>query len=206
MDQARALLRLHKRKEALSYLTLAIGKDQTNAEAFFQRGYTYAGMDMLEQALPDMEKAFKLQPITKHQWAYTTLAFAYASVGQPEKCLEVLTKAIKQFPRDGSLYKLRADTLCTLNRFPEAIASASDGIRLEPKVSGSYDVRARVYKTCGQYDKSIADLTEAIKLEPQQSLLYGSRADVYKRMGKLDLARKDRETADKLAKESIVDP
>jgi Flp pilus assembly protein TadD len=87
------------------------------------------------------------------------------------------TKAIEDDPTSAiEFYRLRGIANCINRKHDEAIADASEAIRLDPTNWARYSLRSHFWYTKKNYDKAIEDLDEALRLKPGLAGLMSSRA------------------------------
>ena len=113
--------------KALSLEPNQIGVLNESASALWRAGKP-------EQALPLMEKLFRLSPFPV-LGNFTGAAIAYNLAGQYEKSAEVSSKAIQRFPPNYLVYVQYSISTSLLGRTEEARASVNELLRLNPQFS-----------------------------------------------------------------------
>jgi len=113
--------------KALSLEPNQIGVLNESASALWRAGKP-------EQALPLMEKLFRLSPFPV-LGNFTGAAIAYNLAGQYEKSAEVSRKAIQRFPPNYLVYLNYSISTSLLGRTEEARASVNELLRLNPQFS-----------------------------------------------------------------------
>ena len=113
--------------KALSLEPNQIGVLNESASALWRAGKP-------EQALPLMEKLFRLSPFPV-LGNFTGAAIAYNLAGQYEKSAEVSSKAIQRFPPNYLVYVQYSISTSLLERTEEARASVNELLRLNPQFS-----------------------------------------------------------------------
>ena len=113
--------------KALSLEPNQIGVLNESASALWRAGKP-------EQALPLMEKLFRLSPFPV-LGNFTGAAIAYNLAGQYEKSAEVSRKAIQRFPPNYLVYVQYSISTSLLERTEEARASVNELLRLNPQFS-----------------------------------------------------------------------
>jgi len=113
--------------KALSLEPNQIGVLNESASALWRAGKP-------EQALPLMEKLFRLSPFPV-LGNFTGAAIAYNLAGQYEKSAEVSRKAIQRFPPNYLVYVQYSISTSLLGRTEEARASVNELLRLNPQFS-----------------------------------------------------------------------
>src|SRR4051812_40471222 len=73
----------------------------------------------------------------------------------------------------------------------EAVARATEAIRLDAKEPAAYLVRAEAHRRLKRPDRAVADLAVAIRLDPNQPAPYVVRAEILKRRNLFDQAIAD---------------
>ena len=113
--------------KALSLEPNQIGVLNESASALWRAGKP-------EQALPLMEKLFRLSPFPV-LGNFTGASIAYNLAGQYEKSAEVSMKAIQRFPPNYLVYLNYSISTSLLGRTEEARASVNELLRLNPQFS-----------------------------------------------------------------------
>ncbi len=94
------------------------------------------------------------------------LAQALILLGQTDKALEVLGKALKSRPDDAELRYLVSSAHHSAGRFQDAIRSANDGLEITPRHAELYSLRALALEQTGDSIAAKQDFERAIKLNP----------------------------------------
>ena len=95
------------------------------------------------------------------------LAQALILLGQPDKALEVLNKALKSWPRDVNLRYLLASAHHSAAHFQDAIAAANHGLEIAPKNAEFYSLRALALEQAGDSVSADEDFQRSIQLNAQ---------------------------------------
>jgi tetratricopeptide (TPR) repeat protein len=139
-----------------------------------------------------------LLPLLQDQnnWVRQAVAGALGKLGDA-RALEPLLPLLQ----DQDLviaYAGRAEAHRMANRFQQAIADATETIRLDPKYAFAYGTRGDAYRMNGESDRAIADASEAIRLDPKYAFAYGVRGGAYNGKGEYDRAIADASEAIRL--------
>jgi tetratricopeptide (TPR) repeat protein len=79
--------------------------------------------------------------------------------------------------------------------YKEALADATEAIRLNPMNGRYYHGRSGILRRIARYEEALADITEAIKLEPTNAAYYKSRGTTLDVMNRYENALADYERA-----------
>lgn len=79
----------------------------------------------------------------------------------------------------SAVYQQRGYAAASEQRYPDAIESYSEAIKLTPKDVRIYEQRAAVEMKANDTDKALADYSEAIKLKPDEIRYLNYRAYIY---------------------------
>ena len=138
-------------------------------------------------------------------WNWLERASAYFGVGEHERALADVNRAIELDRSINQFWYLRGRIHASRNEYAQAIADLSEGIRVTPLAEQYHGYRRRgdVESSFSKIDQAIADYSEAIRLlgaksGRSDSVLYMSRANVYLAHGETDLALKDLDEAIRL--------
>ena len=196
---------LKQYKEGEKYLLKALEEDPDDASARYNLGYNYfitknynAAIPALEKALEDPEAEFSLYD------TYFYIGTAYMGLDQPEKALSYFDQAIEGSPY-YSYYFNKAEALIKLERYPEAIATTTEGIRNNAASGELYFKRAQAYRHKKEFLPAQKDLEAAARLSPDDpdvlldmGVLYTDRNEIdqalaaYHRLLRTDSKEKDK--------------
>src|SRR6266436_3708459 len=77
------------------------------------------------------------------------------------------------------------------SKLHEAVAQATEVIRMDGKEPAAYLIRAEAHRRLNKPDRALADLAVAIRLDPYQPGPYVIRAEILKRRNMFDQAIAD---------------
>lgn len=196
------LINNHKEKEALNLANLKLAANPNFAAAYAVRGWVFANYDEPEKALAEFDHALRLEPSGCYI-VFQTRYRVYLDLGQPQKAIDDLTKAIAISPGAWHLYKERGQIYSILKKNDLAIADLTRANSLKPDEDLIYQRRGDCYMACGNYKKAIADYSAAIKLKPSELHYYALRADCYEKIGDLARAGADRKFYNNAVKDGL---
>lgn len=133
------------------------------------------------------------------------IACDFYRLGQYEKSIESIDRALNMSPKDKSLLKEKANALYGLGRLNDAIVLLDSALTIDPEYESAYFHRAKNKKYMNDFDGAIDDYTKAINISPKSSYLYSARAYLYDKTGKHDLAKSDYQKVVELEKKSDYD-
>jgi tetratricopeptide (TPR) repeat protein len=105
--------------------------------------------------------------------------------GEIQQALERYTQAVHVNPSNTRALLARAYVQIDsrVMNWPDAIADATEVIRLDPKNVEAFEVRAAAAHRAGDYRRAIEDATEAIRLDPARATGYAHRGASYRAIG-----------------------
>ena len=115
--------------------------------------------------------------------AYSSRGELFAEMGQDEKSLADLDRAVQLDPGFARAYSLRGALLSQRGQNDRALADYDAVIRLLPERSGGYKDRGGVLVRLGQFQRAIPDLDKAIELDPKRASAYLNRGAAYSSLG-----------------------
>jgi len=128
-------------------------------------------------------------------------SYAYKGLGQFDKALEDLNKALELAPNSAMIWESRAYVYKGLKQFDKALEDLNKALKFaleNPKenIAASrcaviLNGRAYVYKGLGQLGKAIEDLNKALELAPNFATVWDSRAEMYEAQGEYAKAAAD---------------
>jgi adenylate cyclase len=134
---AMGLLRRYQNhlEEARAELEMAVAIDGNSADALRQLGLTLLFLGDPQAAIPQIEKAIRLNPhdpnLALYQWP---LGQCYLLLGQPEQAIALLRKARAARPSEYYLHLNLAGALGLKGELEEARKALNEAIRLKPEI------------------------------------------------------------------------
>jgi len=135
-------------EKAIAEFERGIALDPNNAIGYmeFAQSLIYAGRP--QEAIPMLKKSMRLSPLsqTHASMCLFRLGWAYRTMGQYEKALSALKKAVEIRPNFFSIHLQLAATYIHLGREEEAHAAAAEVLRIVPKFSLERFAKRMAYK------------------------------------------------------------
>lgn len=147
-------------------------------------------------ALGDMEKGLNLldSQITKtpkRPEPYWNRAIAYKNIGENEKALNDINKAIDILRRNYKLYCIKAEILEDLDRKQEAEKCYDKAIEIEKDPGESLLNKIGYFKRNGKIEPAITGMDELIKRYPFDGHLFLKRGELKQLKGAIESAKED---------------
>lgn len=127
--------------------------------------------------------------------AYHNRGLRYCELGQFERGIQDLNKAILLIPDRAESYFNRGNAYHDLGQFERSIQDYNEAICLNPEYVDAYNNRGNAYHDMGQFEKSIQDYNEAIRLNPDDDYAYYNRGNSYIELGQFQSAIEDYDKA-----------
>jgi Flp pilus assembly protein TadD len=106
-------------------------------------------------------------------------AQAALKAGNPQQALEIADTALKTFPHDAQLRFIRAVSLNTLNRLPEAETAFAELTQEFPELPEPYNNLAVVRAAQGKLDQARVALEDAIRAVPDYPVAHENLGDIH---------------------------
>jgi tetratricopeptide (TPR) repeat protein len=209
---------------ALETCSRVVSLNPNHAQAYVYRGACYNNLGLYDQALEDLLKAIRLDPVVS-PLAYYNLGLAYDEKKQFDKAIENYTLAIAKDPKYDVAYHNRGaahldkgihfyneknysraidEYTLAIDDFGNANALASYllyAYQKDGNIPNACRARGLAYKEKGEYSKAIEDYSRAISINPNYSMAYNSRGVVYSMIGNREKAIADYRKACQLENE-----
>jgi len=169
------------------------GQNQTNAEAYSDRGFAYFLEEEYDKAISDYDEAIRLNP--KLAKAYFGRGFTYHKIGDYDKAVSDYSQAIRLNLKFADAYYYRGRVYHYKEDYDRAISDYNQAIRLNPNDAEAYYKRGGAYLNKENYDKAISDYTKAIQLNPNNAEAYYERSFMYATKGDYQRVIADLESA-----------
>ncbi|MDX1906623.1 MAG: tetratricopeptide repeat protein [Bacteroidia bacterium] len=184
------------RDEALGSFAKAIQIEPCLADAWLHQGLIHVRSGDGTAAAADLDKAIACE--TQAPEAYR-LRGELMIPTQPEKALQLLSKAIALGPQYGQSYATRAACYLTLRQYENALPDLEKALQLLPPVQIKLLTdRAWLYAKLNNPTQALADYNRAIQAAPDSARLYCLRAQLLADMKQPAKAAEDAEAAIRL--------
>lgn len=187
------------KKAAESYRQLLVKQPQ-NAQARNNLGYTYVQMGQLKSAIEEYEQALSIKP--DYQDAKDNLLSTISQYSQDlidsgkyQTAAELLTDAIKRYPKAGELYYFLGVTYQAQDKFQDAFTNWKKASEINPKSSIASYVKAIEKLLKQDTGGAVTDLKAALSKMPENAYARNMLGILQTRMGNIDEAKKTFETA-----------
>lgn len=184
--------------------------EMENGQQAFERGTKLLNEGQYEEAKQAFDKAIALDP--GHAQAYSQRGTAYSDLGEHEKALADLSKAIELAKESNDqavlaeFYFARALNHARMKKWKEGIADFDSAIAISPNDPEYYNHRSRAYFFMGDTNGSIKDANEALTLnqdrDERRARSLFNRGSAYLKTGKTQEAITDLTEAASLDKKN----
>lgn len=147
--------------------TLAIGRNQADAEAYYLRGTVRQQSNDLEGAILDFSNAIQVDP--NHALARLGRAICLFTREDFPGAIADSDESIRLSPGVVRAYEVRGSAHVRLGNLQEAFDDFSEAIRLAPGMVMPYNCRAGVHYARGEYSAAIREHMEALKRDPRHA-------------------------------------
>lgn len=127
------------------------------------------------------------------------MSVCWLKLEQPEKALDVIEKALSNWPDDATLLSERGVIYFHLGKKSLALLDMDKAIELEPENPYRYSSRAFIKDSLGDVEGAIHDYEKAIALDPDDAIAYNNLGLLLEKQGYMEKAKKHFERADKLS-------
>lgn len=121
LDKAIELRKNNKHDEAFKILELLLKSSPEDPDVNYQMAWTFDSLGKESEAAPFYEKAIANGLVTDRDGAMLGLGSTYRCLGEYEKSIQMLDKAISEFPENRALKVFRALTLFNLDDSESAV-------------------------------------------------------------------------------------
>lgn len=174
MEQGNNYARQKNWDKAIESYRKVIAAQPGNAMAYNNLGYVLAARGLYEEAIAQYEQALKIKPDYKEAEQNILAATASYSqdlidTGKYSTSIELLSDAIKRYPKAGELYYYLGVSYQAQGKFREALQEWKKASEISPSSSTAHYVKA-VEKIMGKDTSgAVTSLKEAIKVMPENA-------------------------------------
>ncbi|MFC2021207.1 fused MFS/spermidine synthase [Chloroflexota bacterium] len=149
-----------KLEEAITEYDKTIRLAPYFAEAYNNRGNSYAKLGQFQRAIQDFDEAIRLD--SQYALARYSRGLAFANLGQIEKAIEDYDEAIHLNPNYVDAYNNRGSSYIKLGQIEKAIEDYDKVINLNPEFANAYFNRGIAYRQLGKKAEAMADFEKFI--------------------------------------------
>lgn len=182
--------RINIAKKACEDYTLEIALDPQNFNFHLERARIYESLKKYDLAVQDLTRAMQLDS-QKSYFYYFLRHKQYIFLGDLEKALEDIKKAVNLAPYGCSYHRYLADVYEKFGQRDNAIMALNQGVEKEPKRKETYLQRANFYERIGRIEEALRDVTMAINIDPKYMITFHYRIRIYIKMEQFDNALAD---------------
>ncbi|MDE0313943.1 MAG: tetratricopeptide repeat protein [Candidatus Poribacteria bacterium] len=146
-------------ENAIKHFTEAIRLKTDLANAYFNRGVTYAFRGEFDDAIRDFNTVIQLQP--NHAGAYYNRGNTYVDKGELDNAIKDFSKAIELDTYYLNAHHNRGFAYLKKGEFDDAIKNFDTAIQLQPNHAESYNNRGEAWLHLQEWEKAKSDLITA---------------------------------------------
>ncbi len=137
----------------------------------------------------------RLRDVPSDLYALLGRAEIYLNLGQNDKAIEDMNKAIELHPKNTSALNMRGAFFAKIGRQREAMADVQASLKIDKNNLEGYFVRGLIYADLGKYEEAIKDFDKVIQMDYTFYKAYYDRGVCYEGLGEVDEACKNFEIA-----------
>jgi len=169
-------------KEAIEHWSSIIGKDPTNAKAYYNRGYLRLQAGQREGAIKDLKRALYQRPKGSEALADHCL-ITWQITQKLQTALLECDESIRQDEKNPRGYYTRGLVKSGVGKAMEAMKDFSQCIALDQQNPACYYNRGLLHVELGALNQAIADLSAVLHLDRENALAFKNRGNVHMTLG-----------------------
>lgn len=211
-QKARLLMNMHRPKEALAVIDIAIKREPTLAKLYKLRAEINEDLKNPTAMLSDLNKAIDLDPRNGELYAdRARVYFVLDGFGlesgdsgggsgpggsnklwsYEERGLADLDKALKLSPKSAKINFFRSTWCLTKDKPKEALQYINRAIALDGSQPEFYKSRSRIHNSIGDFNLALLDATRVTELQPRRQDSWLCRGRILERIGRMEQALAD---------------
>jgi predicted O-linked N-acetylglucosamine transferase (SPINDLY family) len=151
-----------------------------------EEGFRLYQSGRLAEAEKFFQQVLALDP--RHADALHLLGIIAHLLGQNERAVEMIGKAIESNPTIAAYHANRGTALQELGRLEEAIAAFNTALRCKPDYAAAHYNKGNALKELGRPEEAILAFSAALRLKPDYTEAYTNMGDALKELGRLEEA------------------
>jgi tetratricopeptide (TPR) repeat protein len=175
--------------EAIRIYGEIIRADPQQDGAYNMRSLSYSGKGMREQSMQDVRRAVELAP-ANGTYRFN-LAFDYYYARQYDQVLTELEQAEKNGFKQSMLFAYRGAAKLRKGQIPEAIAAATEALRLDSNNTFANGIRGEALYRSEKYKEAIDDYTAYLRARTTDNIAFAEQGYAYYKLGMMEEARRN---------------
>jgi protein O-mannosyl-transferase len=176
-------------KDDMTLWNDVISRDQTAAEAFYNRGILFMKEKKNDEAIKDLDRVIELEPGFAN--SYNGRGVIFTGERRINEAIGEFNRAIELNPGYAEAYNNRGFILMNAGRIDEAVRDLNKAIELKEGYAEAYFNRGSAFVNLRRIDEAIKDLTRAVDLNPHYAEAYNNRGSVFVNTKRTNEALKD---------------
>lgn len=171
--------------QTIIYLKQAISVDSTDGFSYYYLGMVYRNMNRADLAINSFKRAIyylpKYVPLRKYSFYYVALFITEKN--QYRYAVNVLSEAVKEYPRFGAAYYLLGlnwyylkNDRKAMSELQKALRFTTDEDQVRPFI---YYYIAKIYHDHNQYQDAIENYKKTLVLNPHMGIAYFQLGGIY---------------------------
>ncbi|MGD1843260.1 MAG: tetratricopeptide repeat protein [Thermonemataceae bacterium] len=178
-DTVKAYFTKEAYKEVVAYTDTFLKATPNDPELWLYRGRALFHLGKENEALRMFNKAIEVDSTFYKAYEDRAILYNYIGISDTLQAFEDIDVAIKHFPNDLNLYKVKASLLYKTRRFEEAIEQYDKILAKNPNDYKVITYKARMHRELYENDRALEMCNTAIGIKPQDLFAYEERAFVY---------------------------
>lgn len=141
-----------------------IKANPNNSELFFERSKWNFNYGAKHAALADIYSAIHLDSLNIKYYYFGGELFV--ELGEGDKAVQLMSKAISLLPEDETLYLMAAEYNLYMGYHQSAINFINDLLRINASNAEAYFLKGYIYKDLNEIDKAISNFQTAVEQNP----------------------------------------
>ncbi len=163
--RGKVFYRMENYQNSVEAYTEAIEKTRMNAECFYGRAESYIALGKIKNALPDLKRAWQLQP--EKLELLKELSQANRSAGIFDQAAAAIEEYIEYFPAQAEAHYVHGQILFDSGKYLQALSSFNTCLELETNDPRFYAARGQTYLATSTYRYALNDFGMALDLDPK---------------------------------------
>lgn len=197
------LLKMGQSHGAIQSYSRAIGNSSAHPSYYYGRAQAYLAQDKYEKAIPDIERAYRMEP-----WKLELLAEigrVYHKAGQFRKAADYLERYTEYYADDPQGHLMYGLIQFDSGKYFKALEEFNTCLRLDTGDPRYFAARGKTYLETGTYKYALNDFGMALDLEPGDHELWFLKAQARWYLNDRDGAIRDWEQAARLGSQKAVE-
>jgi tetratricopeptide (TPR) repeat protein len=165
---------------------MTVSSAESLVDVKFQQALMLHQQSRFEEARTAYEHVLEWEP--RHIQALSFLSVMALQLREPERALELATKAVQADPRSAGAHLMQGHAQFQLEQHEAAVASYDRAIALKSDFADAHFHRGNALNEMGKYQAAVGSFDKALEFRPNGAEIHNNRGNALRNLSRYDAA------------------